>query len=101
MCVTCSPISIVVRDVDCRLYVHMNVSYNLLSSWPAIQTRKKSKQSLLVSLPVTVVGVDYTWAETWGTGGTVPPKFEVGGTAHALVPPIFREVVLSDVCERM
>ena len=24
-----------------------------------------------------------------GTGGTVPPKFEVRGTAHPLVPPIF------------
>src|SRR6218665_908108 len=33
-----------------------------------------------------------------GTGGRSPQKFEVG-TAHALVPPIFREVVLSDVCE--
>src|SRR6218665_614406 len=32
-----------------------------------------------------------------GTGGTVPPKFEVG--AHALVSPIFREVVLSDARE--
>src|SRR6218665_2040590 len=33
----------------------------------------------------------------WGDG---PPKFEVG-TAHALVPPIFREVLLSDVRESM
>ena len=33
----------------------------------------------------------------WGDG---PPKFEVG-TAHALVPPIFRKVVLSDARERM
>src|SRR6218665_1761924 len=30
--------------------------------------------------------------------GTVPPKFDVG-KAHALVPPIIREVVLSDACE--
>src|SRR6218665_846622 len=46
----------------------------------------------------------FMWTQGWrpgGTGGTVPSKFEVGGTAHALVPPIFREVVLSDVCERM
>src|SRR6218665_1697935 len=34
-----------------------------------------------------------------GTGGTVPPKFLGGGTAHAMVPPIFREVVLSDARE--
>jgi len=33
-----------------------------------------------------------------GTGGTVPQKFELG-TARASVPPIFREVVLSDACE--
>ena len=32
------------------------------------------------------------------TGGTVPQKFEVG-TAHASVPPIFWEVVLSDARE--
>jgi len=36
-----------------------------------------------------------------GDLGDGPPKFWGGGTAHALVPPIFREVVLSDVCERM
>jgi len=34
-----------------------------------------------------------------GTGGTVPPKIWGGGTADALVPPIFKEVVLSDACE--
>ena len=28
-----------------------------------------------------------------GLGGTVPPKFEVGWTAHASVPPIFWEIV--------
>ena len=32
----------------------------------------------------------------WGDG---PPKFDVGGTAHASVPPIFGEVVLLEVCE--
>jgi len=30
-----------------------------------------------------------------GLGETVSQKFEVGGTAHASVPPIFGEVVLS------
>jgi len=30
-----------------------------------------------------------------GIGGTVPPKSEVG-KAHASVPSVFREVVLSD-----
>jgi len=30
--------------------------------------------------------------------GTVPQNLR-WGTAHALVPPIFREVVLSDACE--
>src|SRR6218665_522849 len=35
-----------------------------------------------------------------GTGGRSPQKCEVG-TAHALVPPIFREVVLSDSRESM
>ena len=34
-----------------------------------------------------------------GLEGRPPKKFEVGGTAHALVPPIFREVVLSDARE--
>jgi len=33
-----------------------------------------------------------------GTGGTVPPKFEVE-TAHASVLPIFLGVVLSDARE--
>jgi len=33
-------------------------------------------------------------------GGTVPPKFEVGD-GPCIGPPIFREVVLLDVCERM
>jgi len=32
------------------------------------------------------------------TGGTVPPKFEVG-TAHVSVPPIFGEVVLLEACQ--
>ena len=32
----------------------------------------------------------------WGDG---PQKIWDGGTAHALVPPIFREVVLSDARE--
>ena len=36
-----------------------------------------------------------------GTGGDGAPQNLRWGTAHALVPPIFREVVLSDVCERM
>jgi len=36
-----------------------------------------------------------------GTGGDSPPKFEVGMTAHAFVPPIIWEVVLSDVRESM
>ena len=34
-------------------------------------------------------------------GGTVPPKFEVGGRPMHWSPPIFREVALSDMCERM
>jgi len=34
-------------------------------------------------------------------GGTVPPKFQVVGTAHAFVPPIFWEIVLSDARESM
>jgi len=29
--------------------------------------------------------------------GMVPAKFEVGVTAHVSVPPIFREVVLSEM----
>ena len=33
-----------------------------------------------------------------GTGGTVPPKFEVGD-GPCIGPPIFREVVLSDARE--
>src|SRR6218665_3592555 len=37
-----------------------------------------------------------------GDLGGRPPQNLRWGTAHALVPPpIFREVVLSDVCERM
>ena len=39
-------------------------------------------------------------AETWEGLGDGPQILK-WGTAHALVPPIFREVVLSDVCERM
>jgi len=34
-----------------------------------------------------------------GTGGTVPPKFEVRGRPMHPFPPIFWEVVLSDACE--
>src|SRR6218665_1965630 len=34
-----------------------------------------------------------------GDWGDVPPKNLRWGTAHALVPPIFREVVLSDARE--
>jgi len=37
-----------------------------------------------------------TWAETRGTGGTVPQKFEVGDgpMGPCIRPPIFEEVVL-------
>ena len=36
----------------------------------------------------------------WGSRGWSPhPKFEVGGTAHPSVPPIFREIVLSNARE--
>jgi len=36
-----------------------------------------------------------------GLGGRSPKTNLRWGTAHALVPPIFREVVLSDARERM
>jgi len=44
------------------------------------------------------IGSKYTYINTrggdlGGTGGQSPPKFEVRGMAHALVPPIFREVM--------
>jgi len=39
-------------------------------------------------------------AETWGAGGRFPQSLK-WGTAHAFVPPIFWEVVLSDVREIM
>src|SRR6218665_1911469 len=42
----------------------------------------------------------YPGAGPGGLGKTVPPKFEVGGRPMHW-SPIFREVVLSDVCERM
>ena len=35
-----------------------------------------------------------------GLGVGSPPNFEVVGTAHAFVPPVFGEVVLWDVLER-
>src|SRR6218665_710993 len=38
------------------------------------------------------------WAETWEDWGRAP-KFEVGVTAHASVPPIFGELVLKDELE--
>ena len=61
-------------------------SWNFLSHLTAMATNKWSYLSYLSS----------AWAETYmyrGTGGTVPPKFEVG-TAHASVPrPIFLEIV--------
>ena len=40
----------------------------------------------------------YLWTETYGGMGDGPPNLR-WGTAYASVPPIFREVVLSDGCE--
>ena len=45
-------------------------------------------------------GIDPQGRRPWGTGGTVSPKkIWGGGTANALVPPIFKKVVLSDARE--
>ena len=55
---------------------------------------KVTSEMLLIIIGVTSRGRDLG-----GLGETVPPKFEVGGPPMHWSPPIFWEVVLSDVHE--
>src|SRR6218665_2319498 len=56
--------------------------------------RGADKRPLMGSRPLARVG------DLWVLGDG-PPKSEVGGRPMHCPPPIFREVVLLDVCERM
>ena len=47
------------------------------------------------------ISIPFRGGDLGRTGGTVPPKFEVGGRPMHPFPPIFGEVVLSDAHESM